>query len=480
MLTLNRTLPMPTQALALNQIAFAVLDLRRTDAWWREGFGFLPAGGNRLLFRGPLAGRIQKLPGAAMTCWCLLGRNDWAQLEMFQYERPLSKLMPADYRPSDHGYSRCAVWVADFDAALARLVALGSAPLAPPLGVPGRRRACVRNPDGVFVELMEDDPLPRQNARGRLDCPVAIRAVTLSTPDFAASARFLREGLGLRESELVLHEDAHEAIWGLPGARARRQVFVDGSAAPTLLLELVEYLDPPGRPLPPDYRLCDQRILNACFGDPQGPAGVMALLARAEAASARRTCAPLKLGLAGCVYVDDPQGFSWEFMYAKPGWAQRLFGFVPSAAAARPRLANQRVEAEVALAAAPPTVFAAVGEHERIGQWSGLGDMRLLRAGTSTRNGRGALRATRTPLGRVVEEITEWRPGAGYRYRIVEGGPFVGYQGEVALHPAGEGTRLVWRMEFRSRVPGLGPLLRTALRHKLRAALHGLRRHLEA
>ena len=216
--------------LPLNQIAFAVLDLRRTEAWWREGLGFLPAGGTRALFRGPLSGRIQKLPGSACTCWCLLGRNDWCQLELFQYEKPVSQLMPADYRPSDLGYSRCGVWVADFDATLARLARLGSEPLAAPVGVPGQRRACVRNPDGVYVELMEDDPLPAQNARGRQDCPVAIRSATLSTPDMDASVDFLTRGLGMREVPRQLHEDAHEALWGLAGARCERRVFSDGSA----------------------------------------------------------------------------------------------------------------------------------------------------------------------------------------------------------------------------------------------------------
>lgn len=106
----------------MNQVAFAVLDLRRTEAWWREGLGFLPAGGTRLLFRPPLSdGKVQKLPGSAMTCWCMVGRNDWAQLEFFQYEKPISKLVPDDYRPSDLGYSRCGVCVEDFEASLRRL-----------------------------------------------------------------------------------------------------------------------------------------------------------------------------------------------------------------------------------------------------------------------------------------------------------------------------------------------------------------------
>jgi hypothetical protein len=38
----------------LNQIAFSVIDLRLTERWFREGFAFLPAGGARALFRGPL------------------------------------------------------------------------------------------------------------------------------------------------------------------------------------------------------------------------------------------------------------------------------------------------------------------------------------------------------------------------------------------------------------------------------------------
>jgi catechol 2,3-dioxygenase-like lactoylglutathione lyase family enzyme len=139
--------------LPLNQLAFSVLDLKTTERWWREGLGFLPAGGNRLLFRGPVMDAIQGMQGVATTCWCLLGRNDWAQVEMFQYEAPMSKRMPPDFKPNHIGYTRCGLWVADFDAALTNLARLGTQPLAPPIGEAGNRRVCVRNPDGVYVEL---------------------------------------------------------------------------------------------------------------------------------------------------------------------------------------------------------------------------------------------------------------------------------------------------------------------------------------
>ena len=89
----------------------------------------------------------------------MVDRNEFFQLEMFQFERPLARLMAHDFRPCDIGYTRIGVWVADFDQTLTRLGRLGSSPLSDPVGPAGTRRACVRNPDGVYVEIMEDDPL---------------------------------------------------------------------------------------------------------------------------------------------------------------------------------------------------------------------------------------------------------------------------------------------------------------------------------
>ncbi len=458
----------------MNQVAFAVLDLRRTEVWWREGLGFLPAGGNRALFRKPLSdGKIQSLPGSAMTCWCMVGRNDWAQLEFFQYETPLSKLMPADYRPCDLGYSRCGVWVADFDAALARLAALGTQPLAKPVGKRGGRRACVRNPDGVYVELMEDDPLPEQNARGRQDCPVALRSATLSTPDMQQSAAFLTAGLGMREIKQNLHNDKHEAIWGLAGAKCERRVFIDGSDNPSMLLELVQYHDPIGTPLPEDYRLCDQRILNICFGDPQGSQGVYHMHQQALAAGAEQTAPPLNIAVVGCVYVNDPLGFSYEFMWANP-IAHKAFGFIPTGEDERPALDNQRVDCSVVVAAPIEEVFNRVGDHEGLSAWTGLGQFKLIQLGEVDAGGRGAVRSVSTPLGEIHEQITEWEPDRGYRYRIIQGSPFVGYWGQVELTAEGDGTRVDWTVRFRSKVPGLGGVLSHVVRSKLEHALTNL------
>jgi len=63
--------------------------------------------------------------------------------------------MPADFRPCDIGYTRIGIWVADFDTTLTNLARLGTKPLTPAIGAFGARRVCVRNPDGVYVEIME-------------------------------------------------------------------------------------------------------------------------------------------------------------------------------------------------------------------------------------------------------------------------------------------------------------------------------------
>ena len=189
----------------LSQVAFSVVDLAATERWFREGLGFWPAGGSRWRMRGPLASSVQGLPRVASTCWWMVDRNEFFQLEMFQFERPLARLMEHDFRPCDLGYTRIGVWVADFDQTLTGLARLGSPPLSDPIGPAGARRACVRSPDGVYVEIMEDDPLAGSGlAPSRSACPVAVRSVTLSVPDLARSEAFLSRGLGLERSDAAL------------------------------------------------------------------------------------------------------------------------------------------------------------------------------------------------------------------------------------------------------------------------------------
>ncbi len=308
----------------LSQIAISTVDLRETQRWYRDVLGLAPAGGTNL-FAGPLASMVQGLPGAASTCWWLVDRQDAFQLELFEFRSPLVRQRPGDWRPCDVGYSMVSFAVADLDRTMERAAGAGTPPLTEPLGPEGSRRVCLRDPEGVLIELMEDDPRgpePRDRPREELDA--VARSVTLSVPDLERSRGFFVGVLGLRPAEgLELHRPEHEALWGLEGAQRRSLALWADDA----LVELVEYTQPRGKPWPQGHRISDQGLLNIAFGFRE----------RAEFEAAHRRCReaglrgngpPVRLGAWSVVYVNDDQGFSVELLHVEP-WYEGRMGFRP-------------------------------------------------------------------------------------------------------------------------------------------------------
>jgi short-subunit dehydrogenase/catechol 2,3-dioxygenase-like lactoylglutathione lyase family enzyme len=233
--------------------------------------------------------------------------------------------MPDDWRPCDIGYTTIAFSVDHLDAALERAQLAGSPPLTDPIGDAGERRACLRDPDGVLVELMEDDPrAPAQRARPRAEVSGVARAVTLSVPDLERSRRFFGDVLGLSEATgLELHRAEHEALWGLEGAKAQRIALW----ADDMLVELVSYEDPAGRPRPEGYRISDLGLLNVAFGF-RDRAGFEAACRRCREAGHEGNGPPLRLGAWSVIYVNDDQGFSVELLHVEP-WYEARMGFRP-------------------------------------------------------------------------------------------------------------------------------------------------------
>jgi short-subunit dehydrogenase/catechol 2,3-dioxygenase-like lactoylglutathione lyase family enzyme len=315
----------------LSQIAISVTDLRRTHRWYRDVLGLASAGGTNL-FAGPLAAMVQGIPRAASTCWWLVDRQTGFQFELFEFRSPLVRPKRPGWRPCDIGYTMVSVCVADLDEAMSRGEQAGTPPLTEPVGPAGSRRVCVRDPEGVLVELMEDDPRSgRPRERPRPELPGVARAVTVSVPDLERSRRLFTSVLGLEPADgLELHGPEHEALWGLDGAdRESALVWADD-----ILIELVSYTDPAGRSWPPGYRISDQGLLNIAFGFGE----------RSEFEAAHRICVeaglrpngpPLRLGAWSVVYVNDDQGFSLELLHVEP-WYEGRMGFRPRSA---PRVA---------------------------------------------------------------------------------------------------------------------------------------------
>lgn len=313
----------------LAQIAWAVRDLPRTCRFYTEVVGFRRAGG-RLLW-GPGLSILQELgPDAEAILWWAVGGQRFVQLEFFAHTRPTGRARPADARPSDLGWSRVRIGVADLGGVLARAAACGHRPIGPVQLEAGVPRAALRDPDGVVVELVGDGAVgpiaAGSSATGDGGCPVAppvVRSVALSVADLERASRFWIETCGLRtRDDPALLDPARESLWGLDGARRELRVARGGE----IDLELVRYVDPPGRPRPADHRLCDQGLLNVALAY-RDRAPFDGLQARLRAAGCRATveCPP---GPFASTYLRDFEGNSLE-IFACPEDHDALLGFVP-------------------------------------------------------------------------------------------------------------------------------------------------------
>jgi len=234
----------------LGQVAISVRDGEGTAAWYRDVLGFAAAGG--LAEHRPYAAAVQGMEVSKSTILWLVDQHASVQLELFSYDEPVPRGEAAAHAVNDHGYGLLGLHVADLDAVLARV-----APLTAPLGEPGARRVCVRDPEGVLLELMEDGA-PAGPARPAL--PVATRFVRLTVSSLPRAREFFAGTLGLAEGP-PLHGPEHEALWGLPGADVATLALWGGDVA----LELAEYAHPRGLPRPADHRLSDHGLLNVAL-----------------------------------------------------------------------------------------------------------------------------------------------------------------------------------------------------------------------
>ena len=455
--------PLAARPATLGQIALNVYDLGVRD-WYARVFGFVYAGATDLFF-GPTATRVQGIPRVAERCKWLIDGKAAFQLEFFKFLSPRSKPRRSDARLSDIGYQMMGVHVRNFDAVLARLAKEGCR-LGGPLGEPGDRRACVRDPEGNLVEIFERDPLAGlAPALTMPEVPATVRTITVSVPHLDRFKKLLVEVFDLEELPgPPLHSREHEALWGLDGAK-RRSALLRATGA---LVELVQYESPAPRPWPDGYRICDQGFMNIAFVF-GSVAEFDRYFTRAIAAGCRANGAPLDAGVFKVMYVNDPEGFSIELLYPRR-WAYRLTGFVPSI---------PYIQEEVRIDAPAERVWSVVREHERMKEWTGL-RAELLRPGIDDRNGVGAVRKLGIAGSGAEEEVVEFVPGERYVYRLLRGAPIRNHRGAVMLIPEGSATRVRWAVRFEAAVPGTGGALAAVLGRVFRASLLRLKKLVES
>lgn len=124
-------------------------------------------------------------------------------------------------------------------------------------------------------------------------------------------------------------------------------------------------------------------------------------------------------------------------------------------------------------------VFRRYTDHAKWGEWVGLGPVWLAAEGADERNGVGCVRAFSLAPG-LREQVTAFEPPFRMEYRVVAGAfPLADHHGEVVFEEDGAGTRITWRVSFRSRLPLTGVLIRRGLTMLFNRVLANLARDLE-
>lgn len=233
------------------QIGMNTSDIAGSLRLYNELFGFANAGGNALW------GNVMRIQGldtdSRSIIWWMVGGAPFFQLEFFHHANPQQRPLPADWRPSDHGWVRFGICVADFDRVATGLKRWGIPTLSAPVGAAGRRRLAFRDPlVGAIVEVIES---------AARSCP-AMTYASSSVADLPAARHFYGEVIGCALEPLErLHTPADEALWGLAGAVRDGFIARFGDIA----VEVVAYANPVGRPRP-DRRVSDQGIMNIALG----------------------------------------------------------------------------------------------------------------------------------------------------------------------------------------------------------------------
>lgn len=300
---------------SIAQIALCTSDLPRSIALFKRAFGFADARGEAVC--GHHLAEIQALGNDASTLvWWLPGARPFTQLELFQHIDPPQRPLPATWRPSDPGWVRWGMHVADLDACLEGLRRGGISPITEPAVVDGRERFCFRDPwVGNVVEVISQ-PAPDPENAGP-----ALAYAALSVSDLDAARRFWLTDLGLPEDSGFRIDDDRQTLWGLTGATA------DAFAVRLndIRIEIISYHDRSGATRS-GRLLSDQGMMNIGLGFREREP-LERLVARLIERG-HETTVPLGPGLPAATYAWGPENISIELLCV-PEHQDALVGFLP-------------------------------------------------------------------------------------------------------------------------------------------------------
>jgi hypothetical protein len=120
-------------------------------------------------------------------------------------------------------------------------------------------------------------------------------------------------------------------------------------------------------------------------------------------------------------------------------------------------------------------LFALLSDHEKIGPILGA-NVKRTRDGKDTLNGLDSVRTLNIgPLPSFDETVIAFEKDKLVEYKITRGSPLKNHKGVMQFYPSGSvGSKLHYTIEFESKIPLLGPVVRVGLENSIRRGLKKL------
>ena len=144
-------------AITMNHTGFVVTDLDRSLEFYRDALGLDVE--RRTESSAPALSQIVGYDNARIRVALLTG-TDGHLLELIQYLNPVGtkRLAEEQYQRNLSGATHLAFLVDDIEAVHARLMQAGGTKLNPPVDTrPGVKACYLQDPDGNWVELLQDE-----------------------------------------------------------------------------------------------------------------------------------------------------------------------------------------------------------------------------------------------------------------------------------------------------------------------------------
>lgn len=138
-------------------------------------------------------------------------------------------------------------------------------------------------------------------------------------------------------------------------------------------------------------------------------------------------------------------------------------------------MSRQIIDIDMAFRRSVGELFALLSDHEKMGPILGA-RVKRTRDGKNSLNGLGSVRTLNIgPLSGFDETVTAFEKDKLIEYKITRGSPLKNHKGVMQFYPLGSGgSRLHYTIEFESRIPFLGPVIRAGLENSIRGGLKKL------